>query len=392
MTLYEPGTRLSPNQRRPGEVVLPGALVTYEHYYRYKKFTHEHYNAWTSYTPGTTQLSIYNPAPFPIQYNIQLRVDVIYLGTVLKREITDKTFLVHPTPALRITNFNVSPSPFQAGTVNVTFDAYFVPGSDTDVSLFGEIWLYDNLGVEQFYDFISGGELTNIGGDTYQHTFTAPVWYEEPSVYGDLVIEITGNPSGTLIPTVVQSHTFTDVWESQAVPAYVCFNMGSIDGTSFNSDSYTESGDVSYVAPAGLNTGAVTVSFDWVQDSYPEESDLYLISPTGTQINLGSYGFDANTDGSYEISITDFSGETSEGEWIFKETDSFGDGGGDVNNIVICFGVLIEPSAIPSGETFGTPTLLVDIDGGVIPESQTATVDGGSIPGSQTNTIDGGAI
>ena len=355
MTLYEPGTRLAPTQRLPATVALPSSLVTYVKYYRLKKETNEVFGAWTAYTPGVTTLTINNPAKFPVWYDIQFRVDAVYLGEVIEQEFTTDRFLVQPTPQLYIDTFTVTPNPFQEGTVVIGFRAYTVPPFTGTLTIFGDFELFEDGGASAYYE--SSFSETDLGNGNYSITFTAPAKYAAVTEYGDLHLDITVNPSGTLIPTAYVNHVFTDVWESQPAPAYVCYSLNDIIGTSFTDDSYVENGDSSVVVGAGLNTGVVTAVFDWAQDGYPEETTLQLDSPTGTSIDLSFSGFDATVDGHYELPLTDFAGETSAGEWILRQIDSFGDGGGDVTNISICFGQKIVPVGIPSDEGFGTPTV-----------------------------------
>ncbi|NIP36009.1 MAG: hypothetical protein GWN97_14680, partial [Thermoplasmata archaeon] len=179
--------------------------------------------------------------------------------------------------------------------------------------------------------------VSNVGGDSYEGTFTANPYYisaDDPTEYGNLEVDILASAIGTdlTIPLGVGGSTFVDVWESQAAPE--CIQFPDIDGDGgWQYDSYQEGYGASSTGYNGQDTSAIKITFDWVQDSFPTESDIYIESPDGTVVFLGPAGvnkFDPETDGAYSIILTDFAGESPIGTWIVSETDTFGDGGGDV--------------------------------------------------------------
>jgi agmatine deiminase len=73
------------------------------------------------------------------------------------------------------------------------------------------------------------------------------------------------------------------------------------------------------------------IEFDWQTDSWPEEGTFYVLSPS-TSLAVIATGI---TTGSYTISLNNFSGESINGIWRFWITDSNGDGGHEVSNVVL---------------------------------------------------------
>jgi len=101
----------------------------------------------------------------------------------------------------------------------------------------------------------------------------------------------------------------------------------------YNSNTYTELGWTTIaVSETDVLTG-VDIDYTWVTDSYDYEGSFHLESPNGTSIQIAT----AEASGTYSHSLSDFDGETMNGDWILWIEDSYGDGGHQAISITVSF-------------------------------------------------------
>jgi len=107
----------------------------------------------------------------------------------------------------------------------------------------------------------------------------------------------------------------------------------SPSATSYDFNTYTESGwtDVS-VSETG-QMGELIVSYTWNTDNYASEGSLWAESPSGNKVMLAS----GQEDGSYTASTGSFAGEELTGSWKLWIEDTYGDGGHQATNIGLKF-------------------------------------------------------
>ncbi len=117
----------------------------------------------------------------------------------------------------------------------------------------------------------------------------------------------------------------------------------------YNSNTYDELGWTTIsVAETDVISG-LSISYDWTTDDYAYEGSFHLQSPTGTSIIIA----DGEATGSYTKSISDFNGETMDGDWILWIEDTWGDGGHQATNIEFTLFPLLQYDftlTIPDGE------------------------------------------
>lgn len=101
---------------------------------------------------------------------------------------------------------------------------------------------------------------------------------------------------------------------------------------SWNSNTFTELGWTTFEVDNVVGEIANwSISFHWDTDQYSEESTFYALSPGGTQAIISA----ALPDGDYTINLDVFNGEQMQGTWKLWITDSYGDGGHQVSDILI---------------------------------------------------------
>ena len=101
--------------------------------------------------------------------------------------------------------------------------------------------------------------------------------------------------------------------------------------SSYNNNTYDELGwtDVSV-----SESGEITdweISYTWDTDSWPYEGSFWVESPSGTQVQIAS----GDNDGTYNVHLSDFIGESMNGIWKLWIYDSYGDGGHQSTNITM---------------------------------------------------------
>ena len=100
----------------------------------------------------------------------------------------------------------------------------------------------------------------------------------------------------------------------------------------YDSNTYTELGWADEpVVGDDVTITDVQVSYTWDTDSYAYEGSFHLESPSSTAAEIAS----GQSDGTYNISMSDFNGESSLGTWKIWIEDSYGDGGHQATGITV---------------------------------------------------------
>ncbi len=105
----------------------------------------------------------------------------------------------------------------------------------------------------------------------------------------------------------------------------------SPSATSWDFNTYTESGWTGIPVTETGQMAEIIVSYNWNTDNYASEGSLWAESPAGTQIMLAA----GQEDGNYTVSNASFSGETLQGNWKLWIEDTYGDGGHQAKNVVV---------------------------------------------------------
>ncbi len=77
----------------------------------------------------------------------------------------------------------------------------------------------------------------------------------------------------------------------------------------------------------------VVLAYTWATDSWPSEGSFLLMSPLGTTVTVAAGQFS----GTYNITLTNFQGESMNGNWRLWIQDTYGDGGHQATNITVSF-------------------------------------------------------
>jgi len=145
----------------------------------------------------------------------------------------------------------------------------------------------------------------------------------------------------------------------------------SPSASSWNYNTYTESGWTNVtVSDEGL-IGGISVSYTWSTDNYSYEGSFHIQSPSGTQIPIAS----GQNNGTYTINKDAFNDEQMNGTWKIWIEDSYGDGGHQATNITLTITTLsaeemwltVNPIS-GSINPFESETINVTCDGTEIPE------------------------
>lgn len=160
-------------------------------------------------------------------------------------------------------------------------------------------------------------------------------------------------------------------WSSSVLEDYSFDVDNSPSQFAWNNNTYTELGWTEFEVSGVIGEMAGwAIDFTWDTDQYGYESTFYAESPDGSQTVIAA-GLE---DGDYSISLDAFNGEQMQGTWKLWITDSYGDGGHQVTDIVVTITktYVIYPwlSVEPSTGTIlpgNSETIQVSCNGTVLP-------------------------
>ncbi|NTW24877.1 MAG: T9SS type A sorting domain-containing protein, partial [Lentimicrobium sp.] len=107
--------------------------------------------------------------------------------------------------------------------------------------------------------------------------------------------------------------------------------VNSPAASSYDFNTYTESGWTNITVDEEGTTGLIIVTYSWTTDNYASEGSLWAESPSGTKVMLAS----GQMNGTYTLSDPSFAGEALHGNWKLWIEDSYGDGGHQAKNVVV---------------------------------------------------------
>jgi|GEM_PF-1356358 len=101
----------------------------------------------------------------------------------------------------------------------------------------------------------------------------------------------------------------------------------------YDSNTYTELGWTDIVVTQTDVITKVVVAYTWDTDSYASEGSFRIESPASTSVIIASGQFD----GTYNVELHNFDGQTMNGNWKLWIQDSYGDGGHQATEITVSF-------------------------------------------------------
>jgi agmatine/peptidylarginine deiminase len=113
----------------------------------------------------------------------------------------------------------------------------------------------------------------------------------------------------------------------------------SPDGSTWNSNTYTELGWTEVTVPEEGTIGNWSITFDWSTPGFPNGGTFNAESPSGTQAQIAG----SLNNGTYTKTVEAFDGEPMQGTWKIWIQDSYGTGGHEASSITMSITRLIQP-------------------------------------------------